>query len=191
MKKISELSPDEQRLLLQFNFRGGPIDDPEKAESAFTAFGLAAMSWARLETHLDALLIHLNKKRFSKEIFDPKHPVSFSRKLRLLKQWFGGHKALSHLKPQIDKLATQLRTLSEARNAFLHTLFSAYDEEKDEITLKSLYYAGRDEFHIQRRDVGTAKLIRFAVTVNSVNQSLSVITSALFTADAVELLQSP
>lgn len=191
MKKLAELSPEERCLLLQFNFTGGPVDSPELAESAFTAFGLAAMAWARLETHLDALLIHLNKKRFSKEIFDPKHPVSFARKLKLLKQWFGGHKALSQTKPAIDKLVTQLKTLSEARNAFMHALFSAYDVEKDEITLRSIFYAGNDEFHIQRRDVGTAKLIRFALTVNSANESLAVITSALFTPTAIDQLQSP
>jgi hypothetical protein len=190
MKKLSELSTEEQRVLLRFDFTGGPLEDPDQVQSALAAFGLVAMSWARLETHLDALLIHLNKKRFSKEIFEPKHPVSFSRKLKLLKQWFAGHKALSHLKPAIDKLATQLKTLSEARNAFLHALFSGYDAEKSEIALQSLYYAGGEEFHIQRRDVGIAKLIRFALTVNKANQSLSVITSALFTAAAIEQLQS-
>ena len=155
MKTLFELSAEERHLLLQFNFTGGPVDSHEQAESDFTAFGLAAMSWARLETHLDALLTHLNKERFSKEIFDPKHPVSFARKLKLLKQWFGGRKALSHIKPQVDKPATQLKMLSEARNAFMHALFLGYDAEKDEITLRSLYYAGGDEFHIQRRDVGT------------------------------------
>ena len=130
MKKLSDLSSDEQRVLLRFDFTGGPLEDPEQSESALAAFGLVAMSWSRLETHLDALLIHLNKKRFSKEIFEPKHPVSFSRKLKLLKQSFAGHEALSHHKPAIDKLATQLKTLSEARNAFLHALFSEYDAKK-------------------------------------------------------------
>jgi hypothetical protein len=92
----------------------------------------------------------------------------------------GRHELLSEHKPAIDKLATQMETLSEARNSFLHALFSAYDGEKNEITLRSLYYAGNEEFHITRRDFGTQKLIGFGVAVNSANQSLAVITSALF-----------
>ena len=189
MKRVSELSPEERRQLLQFNFTGGPLEDPTlPGDLSFAAFGFAAMAWARVETHLDALLIHLNKRRFSQEAFDPDHPVSFSRKLKLLKAWFGRHPALSPYKPAIDTLVTQLKALSKARNDFLHALFSAYDVEKSEITLRALYYAGKEEFHITRRDFGTQKLIGFGVAANSVNQSLAVITSALFTQDAVEQL---
>jgi len=193
LKKLSELSDKERKQLCEFNFSGGPIEAPETEELAlpFHAFGFAAMAWARLETHLDALLIHLNKRQFSKEIFDPEHPVSLSRKLRLLKAWFTKHKALSEYKPVIDKLVTQLKTLSQARNAFLHALFSAYDAEKSEVTLRSLYNAGNEEFHITRRDFSTEKLIRFGLTVNSANRSLAVITSALFTTNAVEQLRKP
>lgn len=191
MKKLFELSDKERRQLCQFNFSGGPVEAPDTEELAlpFHAFGFVAMAWARLETHLDALLIHLNKRQFSKEIFDPDHPVSFSRKLRLLKTWFGKQKALSKYKPAIDKLAKQLKTLSQARNSFLHALFSAYDAQKSEVTLRSLYYVGDEEFQITRRDFGTEKLIRFGLTVNSANRSLAVITSALFTLDAVEELR--
>ena len=191
MKKLSELTDRERRKLCQFDFCGGPIEAPDTEELAlpFHAFGFVAMAWARLETHLDALLIHLNKRQFSKEIFDPDHPVSFSRKLRLLKTWFGKHKALSQYKPTIDKLTTQLKTLSQARNGFLHALFSEYDDQKREVTLRSLYYAGNEEFHITRRDFGTEKLIRFGLAVNSANRSLAVITSALFTLDAVKELR--
>lgn len=178
---------------MQFNFSGGPLDsvDVGNIDLPFAAFGFAAMAWARLETHLDALLIQINKRRFSQEIFDPAHPVSFSKKLRLLKKWFGRHEALSHSKSAIDTLARQLKTLSDDRNSFMHALFSAYNQEKSEITLRSISYVGNEEFHIAHRIVSTKALIRFGVIANSANQSLAVITSALFTADAVESLGKP
>ena len=85
MKKANELSASERARLMHFNFTGGPIDTPDAdgMDIPFAAFGFAVMAWGRLETHLDALLIHLNKRRFSKELFDPIHPISFSRKLAL------------------------------------------------------------------------------------------------------------
>ena len=191
MKHISELPPNERRQLCKFNFSDGPVEDPEGVEEAFLAFGHVAMAWGRLETHLDALLIHLNKPQFSAKLFDPDHPVSFSRKLKLLKVWFGRHKALSENKNAIDKLIPQFKTLSETRNAHIHSLFAAYDVEKQEITIRSIKYAGMSEFHIMKRDFGIEKLIRLTVAINRANRSLAVITSTIFTYDAVERLGRP
>jgi hypothetical protein len=190
MRKISDLSPKERQQLLQFNFTGGPLDDIEGAIPVLAAFGLAAMAWGRLETHLNALLIHLNKRQFSRELFDEDHPVSFSRKLRLLKRWFR-HKALVEYKPAIDKLASQMKILSERRNEYLHALLSAYDAKADEITLRSIHYAGNEEFHIRRHTLSTRKLASFAAAATNTNKALSVISSALFTRNAVAQLQRP
>jgi hypothetical protein len=190
MKKISDLSPEERRQLLRFNFLDGPLEDIDRAIPALGAFGLAVMSWARLEIHLDALLIHLNKRRFSKELFDEDHPVSFSRKLRLLKRWFR-HKALAEYKPAIDKLSGQMKMLSARRNEYLHALLSAYDAKTDEITLRSIHYAGNDEFRIQLHTLNTKKLASFAAAATNTNRALAVISLALFTRDAIERLRTP
>jgi hypothetical protein len=124
------------------------------------------------------------------ELFDEDHPVSFSRKLRLLKRWFR-HEALAEYKPAIDKLSAQMKILSARRNEYLHALFSAYDVETDEITLRSIHYAGNDEFHIQRKTLNTKKLVSFAAAATNTNGALAVVSSALFTRDAVERLQTP
>jgi len=191
MKKLPELSPEERRHICEFNFSEGPVEELEGAEEAFLAFGHAAMAWGRLETHIDALLIHLNKRRFSTELFDQIHPVSFSGKLKLLKVWFERHKALSENKHAIDKIVVKLRTLSEARNGFMHALFSAYDQDKKEITIRSLRCKGKDELQIIRRDFGIEKLIQLSVAINMENKSLSLITSVLFTSSAIEQLEKP
>src|SRR5208282_1755287 len=164
MRRISELSRSEQEALLHFNFTGGPVEDPTACEHPFAAFGFAAMAWGRLETHLDALLIHINKRSFSVELFDMDHPRSFSRKLRLLKKWFRKHKALVNYVPAIDKLVSQLKKLSELRNSYFHALFSDYNSDKDEITLRGLEFVGDDKFHSTRTDLGTQKLIQFGLT---------------------------
>jgi hypothetical protein len=147
------------------------------------------MAWGRLETHVNALLIHVNKRRFSSEIFDPDHPVSFSRKLKLLKSWFDKHKALAKFRVKINKLIKTMRELSGFRNDFLHALFENYDAEKKEITLKNLKYIGNDSFHITRRDFEIGKLIVFVRLVNEANRALAALTSKLFTRGAFERLE--
>jgi hypothetical protein len=189
IKHVSALSDDERRELMRFNFTGGPLDDPDGMDIQFAAFGLAAMAWARLETHLDALLIQINKKSFSHDIFDPVHPISFSRKLDLLNKWFRRHGALSGLHPAVEKLSSQLKTLSKDRNQFLHALFSAYSLDSGEITLRSIYYTGKESFELRRQTFRAERLVHFAMTVNSANESLWSISSSLFTPRGVELLR--
>jgi hypothetical protein len=41
--------------LTEFRLSGGPIDDCAAHQELFAAIGHAAMSWARFETHLDAI----------------------------------------------------------------------------------------------------------------------------------------
>jgi hypothetical protein len=136
MKRLSELSEAERRRLCSFNFAGGPIDDIGEAEIAFAALGVAAMAWARLETHIEAVLVQVNKRRFSQELHDPEHPVFFSRKLRLLKTWFNKHKALAKFRPKIKPVAERAKALSAVRNELLHALFESYDPDGQKIVSK-------------------------------------------------------
>jgi len=189
MKQISDLTDDERRNLLAFNFIGGPLDDVDSAIPVFTAFGLAIMAWSRVETHLDALLIHINKRSYSREIFDPKHPIAFSRKLELLRKWFRKHRNLRHLETAIDALAVTLKALSKQRNEYIHALLSDYSEDSDEIILRSIQYIGNDTFHVGHRTFGTRNLVAFAAASTHANFALSEITSKLFTLDGVALLR--
>lgn len=189
MKRISELSPEERGELLQFNFRGGPLEDPTGCESVLAAFGLAIMAWARLETQVDALLIHINKKSISAELFDPDHPISFSRTLKLLKKWFQRHKLLSEHSRVMDGFVTRMRRLSAARNDYFHALLSAYDAEQDTVTLRSVHFIGDDTFHIARHEFGTKQLLSFAAATTIINNALWDISRQLFTEDALARLR--
>lgn len=189
MKRISELPPKERRDLLQFDFRGGPLEDPTGCEKMFYAFGLAIMAWARLEIQIEALLIQINKKSISAELFDPKHPISFSRKLRLLKKWFGRHKLLAEHSKIMDSFITRMRKLSALRNDYFHALLSVYDAKENTVTLRTLHYVGKDEFHIARREFGPQQLVSFAAAATRINNALWEITRQLFTEDALERLR--
>jgi hypothetical protein len=189
MKLISELSPTERSDLLQFNFRRGPLEDPTGCESIFGAFGLAIMAWARLETQVDCLLIQINKKSISAELFDPDHPVSFSRKLRLLKRWFRRHELLSEHAPVIDEFVARMQKLSAVRNDYFHALLSAYDAKEDVVTLRNIRFIGKDQFHIARRKCSGKQLTSFAAAVTVLNNGLWEITRQLFTRDALGRLR--
>ena len=89
----------------RFDFEGGPIDNFETAREAFEVLGHAAMAWARLESHVDAVLIHVNKAVHSTELYNPEHPIGFANKLKLLKRWFNQHPFLKSLAGEIREAA--------------------------------------------------------------------------------------
>jgi len=189
MKTISELSPAERRDLLEFNFRGGPLEDPTGCENMLGAFGLAIMAWARLELQVEALLIQINKKSISPELFDPDHPISFSRKIKLLNKWFRRHKLLAEHSEVMAGLVRRMQELSGLRNEYFHALLSAYDAKEDVITLRTVRFLGKDEFHLARRDFGTKQLLSFAAAASIINNGLWEITRQLFTEDALVRLR--
>jgi hypothetical protein len=191
VKRLSELPPEEQRRLTQFDFVGGPLEYPDNDEMnlPFAAYGFAATAWSRLETHIDAALIHINKPQYSVDLFDMDHPISFARKLKLLKRWFGQHKAPSEHKDDLRALAIRLKALSSDRNILFHSLFSAYDADKMEITLRSISYEGNGLFHLAQREFSTRILIRFGQAANAENRALYAITSQIFTSDIVAQLK--
>src|SRR5436853_427650 len=88
------------------NLTGGPIDNPSNAIRAFTIFGHLAVSWARLEQHVDLILIQVNRPDRSRALFDPNHPIAFSRKMRLLKKWMEHH-------PEFSKLSSILQLIDD------------------------------------------------------------------------------
>lgn len=77
---------------MEFPFYECAVDSPDVPRSVYAAVGKAAMAWARLEQHLDAVLLQVNKKRFSESLYR-EHPGTFIGKVRLLKDWFNKHPA--------------------------------------------------------------------------------------------------
>lgn len=67
----------------EFIFMGGPID--EKCDAVMLALGYIGASWARLEKHINVLIIQINKAQHSTEelnLYDPDHPSPLWPNLR-------------------------------------------------------------------------------------------------------------
>lgn len=46
----------------KYRYIGGPIELPDECHTLFADYGLAAASWARMEQHIDAILVQINKE---------------------------------------------------------------------------------------------------------------------------------
>lgn len=178
--------------LMTFKFEGGPIDSPDKATAAFASLGKAAAAWARLEQQIDAILMHVNKAEFSKELFDPEHPVSFKRKLRLMKAWFNKHPALAPYKDDVQTLISKAKVLAPHRNTYLHSIFEGYDAGTDVLTFRSLKYQGNSDFKVTRTRAKREAVEALAELSTKSNRFLwRAVSRRLFTDDAVRRLRMP
>jgi hypothetical protein len=45
----------------EYRFIGGPIEHPEQDQTLMAALGHACVSWGRMEQHIDAMIIQINK----------------------------------------------------------------------------------------------------------------------------------
>ena len=101
---------------------GGQLNDPPSfARELLQAFGFASMHWARLEQHLDVLLITLNKEQVTEKKFKPYSNCSWARKLDFFEKWFSANSKLARYSEQVKKLAPRLKELGEYRNLLLHS----------------------------------------------------------------------
>jgi len=121
-------APDDD--IYKVRLSGTPLDDPESMEASaelWRVIGLSACTWARLEQHIDMVLIHLNQPKHSEKLHDPDHPIGFKRKIKLLKRWFNQHPALAEHRASLRQITTKMLALSKTRNAFLHSILDSYD----------------------------------------------------------------
>ena len=129
---LVDLKDDEEK----FKFIGGPIEQPDQCGNLFHLIGHFAASWARMEQHIDAILIQVNKKDHSDEIddlYDPRHPGTFDQKIKLLKRYFQRHPMLSGHINSVNVLAKGLKDLSSDRNNMLHGIVEDYRAGADPI----------------------------------------------------------
>lgn len=173
---------------IDFQFYGGAIDDPDTPRSVFTAIGKAAVAWGRLETHLDAIIIQINKKEHSEKLYS-EHPSAFDKKIDVIKRWFNQYPPLAEHKALMRDLTSTLRLISKnARNPLIHSIFASYDPAKKMLTLQSIKSMKNDEFRLREEQITLQFVIEFYKAVNTGNLMLSSISKRLFSPDAEQLL---
>ena len=174
--------------LHMFKFVGGPIDEPADANTLFLELGKAATAWARLEQQVEAILLHVNKQDFSDELFEV-HPVSFTKKLRILKTWFKKHQALSSFKEPVLEIMSKLWGLADERNLYLHSILEDFDAMSKIAVFHRILPEGNDEFKLTKSEVPIEQISAFTDVVNATNRYLWSLSERIFTEDTVSKLE--
>lgn len=182
---------DKGGLDRDFVFVGGPLDKPDGLDRLFRALGFASAQWSRLEQHIDAVLIHVNNRGHSETIFDPDHPVSFQKKIKLLKRWSNQHPALAPLKEDIRALISKMKELSAHRNNLIHGVVESWDAAKQTCVFRTLKYTGDDEFSISTHEYTVEGVEEVSEIIAISNRYLAKISRAIFTTDALSQLRTP
>ena len=169
-----------------------PLDDPNKmAEAAelFRAIGLATSSWARLETHIDMVLIHLNQPKHSRELYEKDHPVGFRSKVKLLKRWFNKHPALQPQAAALRAIAPKFLALGRQRNIFLHSILSDYDPATRQAIWRGIKAEGEETFRVGKHVGSVDHLINFAAAAHEAHVQFAKVCRSLYDAGMIEQLR--
>ena len=177
----------------KYLFIGGPIERPHDSVELFAKLGLAAATWARMEQHIDAMLVQINKAHHSDEtlkLFDEDHPRPFVAKIDLLKSYFNKHPGLSKYTDTVRDLASGLLKLATERNEAMHGILEAFDRCKQTYTLNGIRYRGKTNDFLNRHQVNPlGKIDAFISLTNTAHYALCDISKELFTSEAVERLR--
>lgn len=169
-----------------------PLDDRNKmAEAAelFRAIGLATSSWARLETHIDMVLIHLNQPKHSQELYEKDHPVGFRSKVKLLKRWFNKHPALQPQAEALRAITPQFLGLGKQRNIFMHSILSDYDPATKQAIWRGIKAEGEETFRVGKHVGSVGHLINFAAAAHEAHVKFARICRDLYEAGMIEQLR--
>jgi hypothetical protein len=187
-----------ERSSIGFAFYHSLVDqDPAVVAPALEAYGRVAASWARLEHHIDALLIQVNKPDHSEALFK-EHPTSFGKKIDLLKSWFNKYPPLSEYREDIRDLTSKLKILSKdsskqfiSRNVLLHAIPARYEPETKVIIFHHMEFSKDGNIHSRHIRITLAQLETFASIVQLANTFLGHITQEMFTVEGYAKLQGP
>lgn len=176
--------------VLTFKFIGGPVDNQLGAEELFLELGRAAAAWARLEQQVEAILLHVNKSEFSEDLVC-KHPVSFTKKLSILKPWFKKHRALLQYNESFLEIASNLWALAEERNLYLHSVLESFDSQSNTAIFHRILPKGNDTFKLVLKKVPLENICSFVEVVNLTNRYLWSVSHDLFTPAVISRLAKP
>ena len=169
-----------------------PLDDPNKmAEAAelFRAIGLATSSWARLETHIDMVLIHLNQPKHSLKLYQKDHPIGFKSKVKLLKRWFNQHPALKPQAGGLRAIAPKFLELGQQRNIFLHSILSDYDPATKRAIWRGIKPEGEETYRVGKHIGSVDHLINFAAASHEAHVKFAKVCRSLYDSGMLEQLR--
>lgn len=183
---------DENGPIHRYTFIGGPIEAPQENQEIFFWIGLASTSWARMEQHIDAIIMQVNKPSNNHDLFDPDHPKPFGDKIKRLKRLFAHHPDLLEYSPTVDDFSRGLLELAEERNALLHGVLEDFNKANDTFTLNGCRYRKREnDFHHRHQVIPVQRLRELCRLTNIAHYGLCEISKELFTPEFGAKLQRP
>jgi hypothetical protein len=174
-----------------FLFRGGILHHPALCSGPSMSIGYAIAQWARLETHIDALIFQLNRKQFYPDVawITEKHPTNFTDKLDLLKKLFRWHPAISYLVKDVLSFAGSLRNLVGTRNIIAHSVFAEFDQCTLELIFHSFIVNRSGDINLKISKFTAADMGAYAREIDHLNADLVNISSRVFQKETIQKLQ--
>lgn len=141
--------------------------------------------------HLDMVLMFLNRPHYSKNLYEPDHPVGFKSKIKLLKRWFNQHPVLSVFADEFRCLAGPILSLSRTRNIFLHSILASFDPKTKKGVWRSIKAESQDTYKASMHIGSVGMLISFADETNKKHFELARVTKKIMTPDVLAQLRTP
>ncbi len=177
-----------------FRYIGGPIENYATHQELFATIGRVVAAWGRMEQHIDALLIQINKQDHSSkalDLYDEHHPRQFVDKIRMLDEFFTKHPALAPYKATVHDFTTGLRKLAIERNELMHGIVEEYDPAARRVYCNGVRYRkSTNDFLNRRQSYFLARLEALFVMTNKAHYGLCAVSKELFTEEGAAKLRA-
>ena len=176
----------------QYLFHGGPLEHPDQCREASEAIGFAIATWARMETHIDALIFKLNRKEFypNADKITGRHPSFFPDKLDLMKKLLRWNPVVKPLADEGTKIAGRLKELADTRNVLAHSVLEKIETQNRSMMLTfNSFQAKKDgDVKISLHRISLRQLGGYAGELNKLNVRLCGLTSQVFSEQTTQQL---
>lgn len=174
-----------------FQLTGGPLDGEAGHRAVMAHIGRGLLCWARMEQHLNLLILAVNRKHYSPALYSDTHPAAFKRKIKLLKTWFNKHPPLQVRKEDFADFTGHLKEMAKIRNILAHGILESIDSRKGTAVFRSIGSKENGKFEMTCTTIPLAVISRLAYLSNVANTYLTDITHKLCCEDGEKLLRLP
>lgn len=174
----------------EFQLTGGPLDEHFGNRAVMAHIGRGLLAWARMEQHLNLLVMTVNREHNSEDLYNDRHPNAFWEKLELANKWFCNHRPLLERKEDFAQVVGHLREMATIRNTIAHGILESLDRATGQVIFKNIT-AKKGRFRVTRSEIHIDLFPRIAVVANAANAYLTDLTHKLCCEEGEKLLREP
>lgn len=132
----------------EFQLTGGPLDHALGHQAVMAGVGRCLLAWARMEQHLNMLILTVNREEYSPSLYETDRPEALKWKLKLLKRWFNRHPPLAHRRDEFRRLSAAVAKLATIRNTLAHGILEAVDTKSGVATFRAVQWRKTGSFSL-------------------------------------------